>query len=561
MEFENQVLHRFKTPLNPEDKPKQFPFPFYFQAEEWSALAAADLQRYLEQLSKEKNNPLDSLSESCGKMFGVLLVEDLEGNFAYLAAFSGKLNQSNDHKGFVPPIYDLSAEDSFYKKGEDYLIGLNKTYEKLKKSKAFLDLKTALEQAKAKAETDEKAQRAITIEQRRLRKIQRKEAIEKGTFDSIEAELIKQSYHYRHQLKTCIANGKSACEAIEVKLEPYLTKLNSLKTERKQFSAKLQSQLFEAYVLKNQNRETKTMWAVFQDFNQSIPPGGSGECCAPKLLQYAYNHGLKPISLAEFWWGKSLKSDLKKHKLFYPSCRGKCEPILDFMLQGVDVSENPMSKNWAADKVVETIYEDDHILLINKPADLLSVPGKTITDSVYSRIMEKFPDLDSPLIVHRLDMSTSGLMLLAKTKNAHKSLQKQFIERTITKQYVAVLEGQLQENEGLVNLPLILNINDRPRQIISYEHGKSAETHWFKSKANKVYTQVYFYPKTGRTHQLRVHSAHHLGLNAPILGDDLYGKQQKRLHLHARSLCFKHPDNQNDMCFFIEPLDENWIDI
>ena len=223
------------------------------------------------------------------------------------------------------------------------------------------------------------------------------------------------------------------------------------------------------------------------------------------------------------------------------------------MLEGIPMDENLLIKSLSREKVIEIIYEDDVLLVINKPAELLSVPGKEIKDAVYTRMKEKYPNATGPLIVHRLDMSTSGLLLLTKTKEANKVLQSQFIKRTVKKRYIALLDGDLREDKGKIKLPLRLDIDDRPKQLVCYEAGKNAETIWevIERKNNK--TRVYFYPITGRTHQLRIHAAHKNGLNSPIIGDDLYGKKQDRLYLHAEYIQFSHPVSNKKISFRVAP--------
>ncbi|WP_367890038.1 RluA family pseudouridine synthase [Polaribacter batillariae] len=257
--------------------------------------------------------------------------------------------------------------------------------------------------------------------------------------------------------------------------------------------------------------------------------------------------------MAEFWWGISPNSAIRKHKNFYPACQSRCKPILKHMLAGIKMDENPFTKEIFIDKKLEIIFEDEVLIVVNKPAEFLSVPGKEISDSVYSRIKAKYPEAKGPLIVHRLDMSTSGILLLTKTKEAHKILQSQFINRTVKKRYVALLDGNLLANKGKIKLPLRVDLDDRPKQLVCYEHGKNAETLWevIERKDNK--TRVYFYPITGRTHQLRVHAAHKNGLNLPIVGDDLYGKKQNRLHLHAEFIEFLHPNTNEKMSFRMAP--------
>lgn len=283
------------------------------------------------------------------------------------------------------------------------------------------------------------------------------------------------------------------------------------------------------------------------------PPAGSGECAAPKLLNYAYQNQLKPIAMAEFWWGQSPKSQVRKHKQFYPACRSKCEPILGHMLRGLDVDPNPIQDTTTRAGEIQILFEDEHIVVINKPPELLSVPGKIITDSVWSRMRHRYPQATGPLIVHRLDMSTSGIMIIALKKEAHKYLQHQFIKRTVEKRYVAILKGTLSKKSGYVSLPLRVDLDNRPHQLVCYDHGKNATTYWELSKTDGAHMWVDFYPKTGRTHQLRVHAAHTDGLNAPIVGDDLYGHRADRLYLHAAELTIKHPDTKQSQTYACPP--------
>lgn len=245
--------------------------------------------------------------------------------------------------------------------------------------------------------------------------------------------------------------------------------------------------------------------------------------------------------MAEFWWGKSPKSEIRKHGSFYPSCRGKCEPILGHMLEGLDVEPNPILKKPDFIPPLSVAFEDDYLVIINKPSGFLSVPGKSDLPDLYSMVREKYPNATGPMIVHRLDMATSGILLFTKTKEANKFMQQQFIKKTISKRYVALLDGNLELDEGEIDLPLRLDLDDRPRQLVCYEYGKEAKTKY--KVVDRLYgkTRIHFFPITGRTHQLRVHAAHPDGLNMPIIGDDLYGKRDERLHLHAEEIVFVHP--------------------
>ena len=287
-------------------------------------------------------------------------------------------------------------------------------------------------------------------------------------------------------------------------------------------------------------------------FGDQAPPKGAGDCATVKLLHYAFKQGLKPLAMAKFWWGASPPAHIRKHKYFYEACKNKCEPILQHMLAGMEIDANPLLQNPAEGKELEIIYQDAAMVVINKPTEFLSVPGKVITDSVYSRMQAMFPNSNSPLIVHRLDMATSGLIVIALTKDAHKALQQQFINRTAEKRYVALLDGIVEHDHGVINLPMRVDLDDRPRQLVCYEYGKPALTKWQVLERKDGKTKVYYYPKTGRTHQLRIHSAHKNGMNMPIVGDDLYGQKAERLHLHAQYLGLNHPVTGEPMVFEVD---------
>ena len=329
------------------------------------------------------------------------------------------------------------------------------------------------------------------------------------------------------------------------------THITHLKEQRKTLSAQLQQRLFEQYQFLNANGEHKSLASIFSDTVMRTPPAGAGECAAPKLLHYAFVHKFTPIAMAEFWWGASPKSQVRRHKQFYPACIGKCQPILNHMLQGLSVEDNQLLQNTADNKQIDIVYQDDEMLIINKPAQLLSVPGKHIQDSVYTRIKTLFPHATGSLIVHRLDMSTSGLMVIALSAASHKALQKQFISRQVEKSYVALIDGLLEKQQGTITLPLAGDFYDRPRQCVCEKTGKPAHTTWhvIERRSSQQQTKVLLQPKTGRTHQLRVHCAHERGLNMPIIGDDLYGNRDSRLHLHAQSLSLFHPVSNTWLTF------------
>ena len=337
--------------------------------------------------------------------------------------------------------------------------------------------------------------------------------------------------------------------------------ITALKEERKQRSIALQQWIFRQFRLRNALGEEKDIEQIFEETAHRNPPAGTGECAAPKLLQHAYLNGLQPLAMAEFWWGDSPKGEIRRHGLYYPSCRHKCEPILGFMLQGLDVEPNPLLTSVTDADQLETVYEDDYLLVVNKPAGMLSVPGKTGQASVLTILQERYPDATGPLLVHRLDMATSGLLLAAKDKDTHALLQKQFEGRSVKKRYIALLDGIPQvEPKGFIRLPLRPDFDNRPLQMVDFEYGKPAVTRYeflyvIQSEAKdlgnthvkKSSTRVALYPETGRTHQLRVHSAHPDGMNCPIVGDPLYGQAADRLYLHAESLQFQHPRNNQKM--------------
>ena len=537
----------FKGALAEFILPKRFNFPFYYTPDPICVLAATELQEHIEnQTDWQHNFGLNENQEGLviGKMFGVLVVENKQGEIGYLAGFSGKLAGENHHPKFVPPVFDILEKDGFFRKGEAIVSKINASVEELENAEDFCHAKQFLEDEKAQASLNLNAQRQIVQEKKKARKIKRNEAISilsSEEYTSLLEILGKESVEQHYIYKDLANYWKDRIAEAENQLSVFTQQIDALKEERKTRSAAIQQQIFEHYTFLNQAGETKDLCQIFEHTSDINPPAGAGECAAPKLLQYAFLHQLKPISIAEFWWGKSPGGEIRKHGSFYPACRGKCEPILGHMLAGMEIDENPMLTNPALGKELETIFEDDYLAVISKPAEFLSVPGINIQDSVYDRMKLKYPEAKGPLVVHRLDMSTSGLMLIAKTKEVHKSLQRQFINRSVKKQYIALLDGIISENEGIIDLPLRVDLDNRPQQMVCEEHGKRAITHWKVLERNANTTRIQFSPITGRTHQLRVHAAHPRGLNTAILGDDLYGKIQNRLHLHAESITFRHP--------------------
>ncbi len=545
----------FKNSVIGIELPTLFTFPFYYQAHEIVKVAAEQLQEYLINQEDWKHNFGLNKNDTglvIGKMFGVLVVENEKKELGFLAAYSGKLADSNDHDYFVPPVFDMLKKDGFYKIEEKIVSNLNVELEELENNPKFHIIKNYFEkQSKiAKAEIEE-SKRELR-EQKRERKIKRNAAstsLSPTDFELLQEELKDESLKQQYFFKKLQVSWQERLEYSEKELKIFIDRITEIKNERKQRSNDLQQILFDHYKFLNAKGNYKSLQTIFGKELQIAPPAGAGECAAPKLLHYAYQNNLKPIALGEFWWGQSPKSEIRKHKEFYPSCRNKCEPILGFMLEGLEVEENPMLTNPAEGKTVEIIYEDNFLLLINKPAEFFSVPGRRIKDSVQTRMQEKYPN---SMLVHRLDQSTSGLLLVAKDIDTYKNLQSQFIKRTVNKRYIALLDGILEQEKGLIDLPLRVDLDNRPHQLVCYEHGKTAQTEYEVLSSENGKTRVYFYPLTGRTHQLRVHAAHQNGLNAPIIGDDLYGKKTNRLHLHAQYLEFTHPKTKERVSFLVE---------
>ncbi|ESU26520.1 23S RNA-specific pseudouridylate synthase [Flavobacterium limnosediminis JC2902] len=550
----------FEGTIDSYTLPERFTFPFYYEPHPLSVLAAKELQEYLQnQTDWEHNFGLDESQEGLviGKMFGVMVVRNQQNEIGYLAAFSGKLADKNVHPMFVPPIFDMLEEDSFFIKGIKELTQINTRIETLESNSEFIALTNELQTETAVAERKLEEQKIKMSEAKKARKLLRKKAeVEITDADSLEVymnDLVRESLKDKFLLRELTEYLEDRLSETKKKLAVFTDEITFLKEERKQKSANLQQQLFDQYHFLNNRGETKSLCDIFEATALIKPPAAAGECAAPKLLQYAYLNNLQPIAMAEFWWGESPKSEIRKHGQFYPACRGKCEPILGHMLEGLSVDDNPLLANPALGVPIETVYEDDYLAVINKPAEFLSVPGINILDSVYERMKLKYPEATGPLIVHRLDMATSGLLLIAKDKDTHKLLQGQFIKRTVKKRYTALLNGIVTENEGEINLPLRIDLDDRPRQLVCYEYGKPAKTKWKVIERTKEQTRVHFWPITGRTHQLRMHASHALGLNCPIVGDDLYGTKANRLHLHAEWIEFRHPATKETMTFEVNP--------
>ncbi len=513
--------------------PQQFPSPFSNTPHVVARQAATQLQKTL---LAQTGCGHDFSAPGGGTMMGVLVVRDKCGQVGFLSAFAGSLAGRWVLPGFVPPVFDWVEREKTVSASEAELACLEQKIAQLKNSDKYHRLQSRLEQLTAQQD------RAIGLlrETHRVRKAWRHEQRRKIELsDSRLAELSLESQRDKRALKEFTTQWRARLATEEEPLAKMNQQIKRFKKSRNHCFNKWRKQCYSTYVLGNWQHE-KTPIAHF--FANHTPPQGAGDCAAVKLLYYAQQHGLMPIAMAEFWWGASPRGHVRHHGHFYPACRGKCRPVLPFMLKGLDVQPHLFTSR-GLDNALATLHEDDDLLVVNKPSGLLSVPGSEVQDSVLTRLKQRYPHATGPLLVHRLDMSTSGLLLVAKKAAIHKALQQQFEQRRIKKRYVAVLSKKLteQKNKGTIELPLRVDIDDRPRQMVCFDQGKSATTHWEIIAQEQETTRVYFYPFTGRTHQLRVHAAYKDGLNAPIVGDELYGEVGERLLLHAERLCFTHP--------------------
>lgn len=541
----------FSQPVDHITLPEKFTFPFYYQPTAIAIAAVEQLQQQLEEVIAWQGET-DEIESDSGKMFGVLVVRNSQQQLGYLAAYSGQLAHENIDIKFVPAVSNMQLQDAAFLAENRIINNINAEIEQLEKSEQLSSINKVL----AKATTDYQqallAQQSLMVTSRQQRKKQRSEAIgqlAEGDYEQLKADLAGQSIQEKKQLQALKQHWQTKVDSLQQTLTIMTDEIAKLKKLRRSRSKNLQKKLFAQYDFFNAKGETKDLNAIFAELPEQTPPAGAGDCAAPKLLQYAYQQNLTPVAMAEFWWGAPPKSAIRQHKNYYPSCYSKCQPILTHMLKGLDVEENPLLLNPALGKDLTIVYQDADLLVVNKPAEFLSVPGKNIEDSVYLRIKTQFPQASGPLIVHRLDMSTSGLLIIALNKRAHKALQKQFIERTIEKRYVALVSGNVTTDSGTIELPLRLDFDDKPRQMVCYQHGKPALTTWRVLERKNNTTRLHLFPKTGRTHQLRVHCAHQDGLHLPIVGDDHYGHKAERLHLHAEYLSLIHPINHKQLEF------------
>ena len=629
------MLHTLNVSI---PSPRQFTYPFCYDVDPLAEAASLELQRYI------ADADLMSTEKGCGKMFGVLVVEYEDESGAlqrgFLAAYSGLLGGRNDWPYFVPPVFDAQQPDGHFKRTEREISAINHEIAAIEHDAEYLQSVAQHEQTKKRLQAEVDAFKA-EVDAAKARRDARRKSGEPLSKEE-QAEMIRESQFMKAELRRRRKAMEQANSTLHI---PHSTFLKSLQRKRKQMSDELQRWLFSAYRMLNAEGEERDLIDIFREYTHAMPPAGAGDCCAPKLLQYAYLHHLRPVCMAEFWWGESPASEIRHHLHYYPACRSKCLPILTHMLKGLDVAPNPLAQKLHTAEP-RVLYADEYIMVVDKPAGMLSVPGKAenvkseYSDSANISVEEYFANLQLPTnsqftteqftigeadnsklkiqnskflkAAHRLDMDTSGLLVLARTEEAYVELQRQFASRETVKRYEAVLsgvpkhfvggygipavaianscshlyfygQGLRQEcrsllrlepfaiqfakySSGCISLPLIADINDRPRQRVDMEHGKPALTlynivevravdantavAYTTKKVDKGRTLIHLYPKTGRTHQLRVHCAHPLGLACPILGDPLYGiERADRMYLHAAELTFRHPVTGETMHF------------
>ena len=517
--------------------------PFDYTPHPLCRVAADAVRRHLSQRTEWADEV------AAGKMFGVLVCEDDRGQLGFLAAYSGQIGGREDWPWFVPAVFDYLKPDGYFKQEEGRISAINRRVATLQSADDYVSAKAHLRQLQAQANDEVEAYRTMMQHARQERHALR--AAQTDTDEAEEASRVLESQFQKAELRRLKARWRERLAEAEALLRPTDDEIARLRQERSARSDGLQRWLFDRFAMLNAHGERRTLTRIFATEPQGTPPSGAGECCAPKLLQYAYAHGLRPLQIAEFWQGRSPRMEVRHHDHYYPACRGKCRPILRWML-GTPMPSQPMAESVTAESLPKVVYADDVLLVVDKPAGLLSVPGRSTAPSVESLLRRDYGEV---FMVHRLDMDTSGLLVVARTADAYHDLQRQFLARTIYKRYVALLDGLLPPGAmGTVSLPLRPDLLDRPRQLVDPDHGRDAVTHYrVVAVGTDGRSRVELEPHTGRTHQLRLHCAHADGLGTPIVGDPLYGQVDRRLCLHAAELRFRHPVTGQPMVFTSVP--------
>ncbi len=513
--------------------PTLFTNPFDYVPHPLVEVARRELCAYLEECGQWH----EEISQ--GKMFGVLVVQNQRGELGFLAAFSGYLAKQTLHEYFVPPILNLLETNGFFAIEEANISRINEQIAALDSDSDLASVRSSLEQISEQQSAEIERLR----EEYKASKIKRRNLREDGCSQEQLAQLNAESQRQKGVIKRRELHYRLLQEPLLKQLEHNKIERTALTEQRQSRSAALQRLTFDRFQPLNAQGQRKDLTTIFWEYNRTTPPAGSGECAAPKLLHWAFDNSLKPIAMGEFWWGESSRGEVRRHLHYYGACRGKCHPILTHMLQGIDFEPAlPRTREQQLAEQLTVIYEDEYLVAFNKPSGLPSVRGLNHTISVQSIAEERYGGVNpNNLVVHRLDMDTSGVLIIAKSAEVQQSLQAQFATHTIRKRYIALLEGVPTEPSGAIELPLILDPNDRPRQRVDFELGKVAYTHYTQLSQEGGRARIALYPQTGRTHQLRVHCAHAQGLNTPIVGDRLYGDPDERLMLHAEQITLLHP--------------------
>lgn len=534
------TLHQLPAECRHIPDPERFTYPFCYTPHPLCLAAAQQLRTYLE----GQDRWAEELS--AGKMMGVLVVRH-QGERGFLAAFSGTLGGQTRQEYFVPPVFDLMSPGNHFQLEQNHITAMNARLTALQGEKKGMRCRLQLDDLLRQRDCELQAMRT-EAEQAKSRRQALRQMLPAEELAAREPEMVRESQFQKAELRRATKRWNQLIEEAEAPLRTIIEEEKALAAERKRRSEALQRWLFDQYDLLNAKGERRTVSRIF---GSAIPPSGTGDCCGPKLLQAAYAWGMTPICMGEFWIGHSPADEVRLDGHFYPACHSRCLPVLTHMTRGLALDSNPLKE--AYQSVLDRFsiqYADSSIVVVRKPEGMLSVPGKDGLPSVLDLLRQQFPLAAGPLLVHRLDMDTSGLLVAALTEEAHRHLQRQFLMREVEKTYVAILEKPLPVGQsGEISLPLRPDIDDRPRQMVDYEHGKSALTRYRVTDCSNGHARIELHPLSGRTHQLRVHCAHPLGLDNPIVGDRLYGHTAQRLMLHAQELTFTHPTSGERMHF------------
>lgn len=514
--------------------PERFTYPFNYEPHLLCRLAATLLQQHAGSVAEWAGDL------SRGKMLGVLVVSGDSGRRGFLAAYSGLLAGRNDWPYFVPPVFDSQQPDGYFKQHEREISRINAAIAQAEADPQYAAARQGLSEQRAAAEREINDYREL-MQRSKMEREARRNSPRPLSADE-EQRLVRESQFQKAEFRRLKQRLKEQVSAEEEKVAAAEGAIRAMKKERKEKSDALQRWLFSNYTMLNARGESRPLTDIFASTPGGIPPSGAGDCCAPKLLQYAYQNGLRPLCMAEFWWGASPKTEIRHHLHFYPACRSKCKPILGWMLQGLSVDPDPHDEEQEA-MPLRVVFEDQWLVVVSKPSGMLSVPGLVDRRSVVESLREMMGEEPFLEPAHRLDMDTSGLLIIAKSPQVLRRLHAMFAARQVEKRYVALLDGIARcPRRGTISLPLAPDPHDSPRQLVDPSHGKPALTDYEIQSADSRHTLVRLFPHTGRTHQLRVHCAHAEGLGLPILGDRLYGHpSSSRLCLHAEALTLRHP--------------------